>query len=144
MFTIFEGSLTQELVGGNLFYFLRSLDFFSQSTYYTFLERTTIEESEFHRFQFFFRTLVYFTDQNRKWPKITKFAIFQQPQILTTWNLAQICTIINSTTVQNFISLMWMCGILQTKNDFHVLVCKIANFQPILPKFFFWEKLVNG
>ena len=34
--------------------FVKSLDFFSQSTCYTFLESTTIEESEFPCCQFFF------------------------------------------------------------------------------------------
>ena len=42
------------LVGGKLFDFLRSLDFFSQSTCYAFLESLGVGESKLHGCQFFF------------------------------------------------------------------------------------------
>ena len=58
--------------------------------------------------------------------------------MLATWNFAQTCSPLKDTFVQISRSITWMSGILQTKNDFHVLVCKIVNFQPNFSKFLFF------
>ena len=80
-------------------------------------------------FPIFFRTLVYFTDQNKKWPKITKTSITQKLLLVVLWNLVQTSGPLNYVILLSFILIRQTVCILQTKNEIQTLVCKIAIFQ---------------
>ena len=123
-----------EVVGGILFDFLKSLDCFVKSTCYTFLETSTFEESKLRCFQFFFRTLVYFTDQNKKWLKITKTSITQRLLLVELWNLVQTSGPLYYIILQSFNLIRQTVCILQTKSEIQTLVCKIHIFQSNLFK----------
>ena len=93
-----------------------------------------LREIEITMFPIFFRTLVYFTDQNKKCPKITKTSITQKLLLVELWNLVQTSGPLNYIILPSLNLIRQTVCILQTKSEIQILVCKIAIFQSIFFK----------